>query len=87
MSKHDKLLKRLLSRPRNFTYKELRTLLYGMGYKEENKGKASGSRVAYVHKKTRHIIRLHKPHPEKELRLYQIDQIIKILKNQEEIKL
>ena len=58
-----------------------------MGYKEENIGKASGSRVAYIHKKTRHIIRLHKPHPEKELRLYQIDQIIKILKEQEVIKL
>ncbi len=83
MSKHEKLLKKLLSRPRNYTYNELRTLLHGLGYKEESKGKASGSRVAYILKKTRHIIRLHKPHSEKELRLYQIDQIIKILKEQE----
>ncbi len=85
MSKHGKLIKRLLSRPRDFTYDDLRALLYGLGYEEESKGKTSGSRVAYIHRDTRHIIRLHKPHPGNELKLYQVDQIINTLKGQDVI--
>jgi hypothetical protein len=85
MTKHDKLIKKLLRRPRDFTYDELKTLLCGLGYEEESKGRASGSRVAFIHSDTRHIIRLHKPHPRNELKLYQIDQIIKVLKDQEVI--
>ncbi len=85
MSKHDKLIKKLLRRPRDFSCEELRTLLHGLGYEEESKGRVSGSRVAFIHRTTRHIIRLHKPHPGNELKLYQVDQIIKVLKDQEVI--
>jgi hypothetical protein len=38
-------------------------------------GKTSGSRVAFINPETRHIIRLHKPHPEPELKQYQINDI------------
>lgn len=76
MSKHEKLLKRLQSRPKDFTYDELRTLLCGLGYIEENKGKTSGSRTAYIHCTGGQIIRLHRPHPGNELKMYQIDQLI-----------
>ncbi|KJS17997.1 MAG: hexulose-6-phosphate isomerase [Peptococcaceae bacterium BRH_c4b] len=82
MSRQDKLIKRLLNRPRDFTYDELKTLLHGFGYSEENKGRSSGSRVAFIHGVTQHIIRLHKPHPGNELKLYQIDQLIEVLKTQ-----
>jgi hypothetical protein len=85
MSKQDKLLIRLLGRPRDFTYDELKTLLQGLGYTEDNKGKTSGSRVAFINNKTQHIIRLHKPHPGNELQLYQVNQIIEILKDLEVI--
>lgn len=85
MTKHHKLINKLLRRPRNFTYDELKTLLHGLGYREESIGRSSGSRVAFIHSNTRHIIRLHKPHPGNELRLYQINQIIKVLKDQEVI--
>ena len=85
MSKQDILLKRLLSRPRDFTYNELKTLLNGLGYTEVNKGRTAGSSIVFIHGSTRHIIRLHKPHPGNELKLYQIDQIIDTLKNQEVI--
>ncbi|MEI6386667.1 MAG: type II toxin-antitoxin system HicA family toxin [Spirochaetota bacterium] len=75
MSKEEKLLDRFLSRPKDFTYNEIKMLLTGFGYEESNQGKTSGSRVAFVHHETKHIIRLHRPHPGNELKLYQLDQI------------
>ena len=82
MSKRDKLIERLLQKPIDFEYDEARTLLGKFGYKEDNRGHASGSRVAFVHTETRHIIRLHKPHPHNILKKYQIDQLIEELENQ-----
>jgi len=82
MSKSQKLKKRLLERPRDFTYNEAKTLLSQFGYKEEKRGRTSGSRVAFVHIKTKHIISLHKPHPQNSLRMYQIDELIQTLRNQ-----
>ena len=80
MSKAEKLVKRLLSRPKDFTYNELRKLLDALGYEESQSGKTSGSRVAFIDLKTKHIIRLHKPHPNNELKQYQLDQVIEELK-------
>ncbi len=82
MSKKEKLLTRLLQRPKDFSYGELKSLLNGMNYEEFNKGKTSGSRVAFVNNKTNHIIRLHKPHPKNILKSYQIDLIIDELKKE-----
>lgn len=82
MSKHDKLLKRFLTKPRDFTYDELRAFLTGLGYDECNIGRTSGSRVAFINSKTGHIIRLHKPHPGNELKRYQIEQTIDALLEQ-----
>jgi hypothetical protein len=76
VSKDEKLIKRLISRPKNFTYNELRKLLRSFGYNESQSGKTSGSRVAFIHEQSHHIIRLHKPHPGNELKQYQIDQLI-----------
>ena len=80
MSKDEKLVKRFLARPRDFTYDELRTLLKNFGYEEDQGGSTSGSRVAFYNKTTKHIIRLHKPHPGNELKMYQIDLIREALK-------
>lgn len=77
---------RLMSRSRNFTYAELRTLLATLGYIETTKGKTSGSRVAFVNSVSRHIIRLHKPHPGNQLKFYQMDLIVKELKDRGVIK-
>ena len=82
MSKHEKIIKKLNSRPKNFTYNELCQLLKGYGYVENHKGKTSGSRVAFINNNTNHIIRLHKPHPGNELKQYQISFIIDELKSQ-----
>jgi len=76
MSKEEKLIKRLLLKPKEFTYNELRRILTHLGYTESQSGKTSGSRVAFINDETKHIIRLHKPHPGNELKQYQIEQII-----------
>lgn len=79
MSKKEKILKRFLQKPQDFTYDELRTLLSQYGYSELSSGKTSGSRVAFINDETNHLIRLHKPHPKNILKNYQIEQIIEEL--------
>ena len=77
---------RFLLKPKDFSYNELRKLLKNFGYDEFQKGKTSGSRVCFVHKESKHILQLHKPHPENILKQYQIEQIIKVLTEQGDIK-
>lgn len=79
MSKKDKLLKRLKSKPTDFTYDELRTLLNYLGFIENNKGKTSGSAVKYINSVYNKEILLHKPHPGNLLKQYQIKLVINIL--------
>jgi hypothetical protein len=81
MSKDQKLIVRLLSKPKDFTYNELCRVLNSLGYEESQSGKTSGSRVAFIVKSTNHIIRLHKPHPSNELKQYQIELVIEELKS------
>lgn len=86
MSKAEKILKRFLSKPKDFTYDELRRLLRSIGYEETKMGKSSGSRVAFINHNTQHIIRLHKPHPNPELKHYQINDIEEKLRKMGVIK-
>ena len=82
MSRLEKLETKLKSRPKDFTYAELKKLLKSMGYKEEPKGKSSGSRVAFIHEDSRHIIRIHKLHPGNIIKEYVIEYLNKELKEQ-----
>ena len=82
MSKFDKLKERLVKKPTDFTYDELRTVLGGFGYQETNKGKTSGSRVAFINTVTKHIIRIHKPHPKNIIKAYALQYIVEELKEQ-----
>lgn len=86
MSKAEKLLKRFLSKPKDFTYGELERLLRSFGYEEAKTGKTSGSRAAFINHKTKHIIRLHKPHHNPELKRYQINDIEEELRKMEVIE-
>ena len=74
MGRKEKLIQRLLSVPKDFSFEEMQSLLEILGFELSNKGKTSGSRVKFYNGKT--IIILHKPHPRKELLEYQIKQII-----------
>ena len=78
MGKHDKLAKRFLSRPANFTWDELTSLLSGFGYTPAKAGKTGGARVRFIHKTLEPII-LHRPHPTPILKRYQLEQIEEIL--------
>ena len=81
MGKKEKLIARLKSNPKDFTFEEMETLLIALGFEKSNKGKTSGSRVKFM--KDDIPIILHKPHPRKELLAYQIKQIIEILEKGE----
>ena len=76
MGKKEKLWKRLQSKPKDFTYAELVLLLSYFGYEEDNVGKTSGSAVRFVHPTTKHILRIHKPHPENTLKMYVIKYVL-----------
>lgn len=82
MGKKEKLIQRLKSRPKDFTFDEAETLLGYLSYSKSNKGKTSGSRVSFTSEN--HVpILLHKPHPNNELKGYQVQQLIEILQQEE----
>lgn len=85
MSKFDKLKDRILKEPNDFTFDELKNLLGGLGYRESNKGKTSGSRVAFINPDTKHIIRIHKPHPKNIMKQYALRFNIEELKSQDKL--
>ena len=85
MGKKEKQIKRLLSKPKDFTFKELSSLLETLGYTKDNKGKTSGSRIAFINPATSCIIRLDKPHPGNELKAYLLNYIIDKLKENGDI--
>lgn len=70
MTKLDKAINKLLNDNAVLTFHELNLILKGFGYLDKKTGKTSGSRVAFIHNETKHIIRIHKPYPGNELKLY-----------------
>lgn len=70
MSKLEKSIEKLLRIGSVITFKELEYILKKLGYIEKKTGKTSGSRRAYINREINHIIRLHKPHPDNELKDY-----------------
>lgn len=79
MSKHEKLIKRFLAHPIDFTWDEMTALLKGFGYARVKAGKTAGSRVRFDHQASDPII-LHRPHPVPTLKRYQIEQVEEALK-------
>ena len=61
MGQKEKLLLRLKSRPKDFTFDELTRLFGYLGFKLDNKGATSGSRVRF--RRGEESLTLHKPHP------------------------
>lgn len=77
MSKHQKALQRLFSKPTDFKWNELCSLLDHIGFKRLE---GDGSRVKFFHKEKNVLISLHKPHPEKIIKEYVVRNVIKKLK-------
>lgn len=74
MSSKDKLIKRFLSQPADFTFDELERLLGILGYTRSNKGRTSGSRIIYKDAEG-HPIMIHRPHPGNIIKGYAMKQI------------
>ena len=86
MSTKDKLLQRLLTRPKDFTVNELDTLLQAHNCIKLNSGKTSGSKIQYTHVPTGRDLCIHSPHPGKELKPYVISLVIKFLEETGELQ-
>ena len=76
MSRLEKLINWLCSKPKDFTYQELLTLLTALGFSEE---KGSGSRRKFFNKTTGKLINLHQPHLVNILKKYAFEQVIEKL--------
>ena len=79
MSQKEKLIQHILNEPQAVTFDEMKKLLGLLGFTMSNKGKTSGSRVAFYDDKGQYIV-LHKPHPQKEMKRYMVIQITEKLK-------
>lgn len=82
MSRKEKLIQRLLQKPKDFSFDETVQLMGYFGYTIASGGKTGGSRIAFVNDKQDYI-RMHKPHPRKILKDYQVSSLISDLKERD----
>lgn len=78
MSQKDKLIARLLRKPKDFTYDEMVSLLLYMGYTLKQGGIGSG--VKFIKESSNDVINFHKPHPSGILKRYVLEQVIEKLR-------
>jgi hypothetical protein len=81
MTRKEKLVKRFLSYPKDFTWDELVVLLSFFQFSEASTGKTGGSRRRFINNDGL-VISLHKPHPRNILKKYQVEQIIDFLEQE-----
>ncbi len=84
MSTADKACKRLMSRPKDFTWEELATVMKSFDY--ELKTGSGGSGRKFIHRLTQATFMVHEPHPAKVLKAYQVAGAINFLKQEKHIK-
>lgn len=83
MGKKEKLIQRLCSKPKDFQWSELRSLLISLGYREIQ---GKGSRVRFVKDAPdKPVIGLHVPHPDKTLKMYVIRYVMDLLRQTGEV--
>lgn len=78
MSKKDKLIDRLLKKPKDFIFDEMESLLSYLGYELKKGGTGSG--VKFIKDETNEVINFHKPHPNGILKWYVLNQVIEKLR-------
>jgi len=84
LSKVDKIIKKLQKKPtpKDFKWEELIKILKHFGFVVVPSTKTGGSRRKFIND-GKVIISLHEPHSSNELKKYQIDQILEVLKKEE----
>jgi hypothetical protein len=78
VTRRDKLGARLRARPKDLSWDELTGLLVAVGYAEARAGKTRGSRRRFVHPTAPAIV-LHRPHPGNIVKVYVMDQVLRLL--------
>lgn len=78
MSKKEKLVKRLLKLPKDFTFDEMEALLSYFGYTLKQGGTGSG--IKFIKADSNEAINFHKPHPNGILKRYILEQVIEKLR-------
>ncbi len=86
MSKKDKAIARIKSCPKDYRYSEAKALLEMLGFSESNKGRTSGSRVAFYRELDNKVVMLHKPHPGDEMVVGAVKWLCKYLEDLGELK-
>ncbi|NMA36978.1 MAG: type II toxin-antitoxin system HicA family toxin [Papillibacter sp.] len=85
MGRKDEQIKRLLSKPKDYTISELDILMSNCGCIKDNRGKTSGSAIKYLHEKSGAKLFIHEPHPRRNLPEYAIKKAISFLTEIDEI--
>lgn len=78
MSKKDKLIDKLMKKPKDFTFDEMVSPLSYLGYELKQGGTGSG--VKFIKNGSSEVINFHKPHPNGALKRYVLDQVIEKLR-------
>ena len=82
MSRQEKAVQRLLARPNDFAWGELKTVMQSFGYELTTVG---GSGRKFVRQGSKSFM-VHEPHPQKILKAYQIRALIEFLRVQGDIQ-
>lgn len=77
MGKQDKLIEKLLTKPRTFLWSDLCSVMESLGFRIV---KGNGSRRKFVHRDTKRVVSWHEPHPEKEVKFYVIKEAVGLIK-------
>ena len=67
---------------RDFTWEELFRLPESVGYEESRRGRTGGSRRRFLHAEAP-AINLHRPHPGNIVRVYVINEVLRLLTEEE----
>jgi hypothetical protein len=82
LSKLQKAVARLLSKPVDYTWEELLSLMTALGFELRTTG---GSGRKFFDSTTRALLLLHEPHPSSILKAYQIRAAIQFLRKERKI--
>ena len=83
MTKQQKAADRLLAKPRDFAWGELKALMEASGYELKRTG---GSGRKFIHLETQATFFIHEPHPAKVLKGYQVRDAISFLRQEGHIR-
>ena len=86
MNIKEKLIKRFRTLPKDFTFEEVDVLFSCYGFRLENKGATSGSRVKFYNAKDQNSYIMHKPHPSNIIKGYMMRDILSYLMKNDYIK-